>query len=167
MRRVLHVGCGGERLPPWLDGEETRLDIDERHSPDIVASLTDMSPVEDGSFDVVFTSHTLEHVYPHEVPVALSECLRVLKDGGALIVFVPNLEGVKADETVLYQSPAGPITGLDMIYGARWLIKDMPFMAHHTGFVPSTLTQAFVDAGFSQVRIKVLEQYNLMGVGVK
>lgn len=165
MRRILHVGCGGERLPPWLPGEEVRLDIDERHSPDIVASMLDMGDI--GGFDAVFTSHTLEHVYPHEVPVALAECRRVLKDGGALILFVPNLENVRPTEDVVYVSPCGPVTGLDMIYGARWLLKDMPFMAHHTGFVPGTLAQALNDAGFSRVEVTVVAEWNLMGVAVR
>lgn len=165
MKRILHVGCGGSSLPPWLPGEEIRLDIDERASPHIVASMLDMGDI--GEFDVVYTSHTLEHVYPHEVPVALSECRRVLKTGGALILMVPNLDGVQATEDVLYQSASGPVTGIDMIYGARWLLKDMPFMAHHTGFVPETLYAALENAGFHTIQVKPLERYNLLGAAQK
>lgn len=166
MRRVLHVGCGGDTLPPWLlPAEEVRLDIDERHNPDVVGSILDMGDI--GGFDAVLASHILEHVYPHEVPVALAECRRVLKDGGALILFVPNLENVRPTEDVLYVSAAGPITGLDMIYGARWLLKDQPYMAHHTGFTPATLRAALQAAGFSRVAVQVVAEWNLMGGALK
>jgi len=48
-------------------------------------------PYEDGSFDVVMHSDTLEHV---EDPVhALSECRRVLKPDGALCFTVPVIVG--------------------------------------------------------------------------
>ncbi len=36
----------------------------------------------DGSFDVVYSSHNLEHLYTLEVPVALREMRRQLRDGG-------------------------------------------------------------------------------------
>ena len=77
MPRFLHVGCGRNtkaRTTPVLAGDdwaEVRLDIDPGAKPDIVASMTDMSAVPDGSMDGLFAHHTLEHLYPHEVPVAL------------------------------------------------------------------------------------------------
>lgn len=166
MRSVLHVGHGGDALPPWLlPARETTLDIAPECNPDIVASMLDMGDI--GKYDVVYTAHTLEHVYPHQVNTALSECLRVLEDGGTFIVFVPNLESVRPTEDVLYHSPAGPVTGLDMIYGARWLIKNMPFMAHHTGFIPETLFAALEAAGFRDVQVKPIGDYNLMGIARK
>ncbi len=62
--------------------EEIRLDIDPSVSPDVIGIMTDMSPVLSNSVDAVFSSHNIEHLYPHEVPVALSEFLRVLVDDG-------------------------------------------------------------------------------------
>lgn len=166
MRKVLHVGCGTSPLPAWLaDCEEVRLDIEPEVRPDIVASMLDMGDI--GGFDAVYSSHSLEHVYPHEVPVALAEMYRVLKPGGLAIVVVPNLDGVKPDDEVLYVSPAGPVCGLDMFYGMSRLIPSAPYMAHHCGFVPSTLSSALADAGFVDIDARAVEHWTLIGTGVK
>lgn len=159
---LLHVGCGNDPLPAWALGyEETRLDIDANCNPDVVASMTDMGEI--GQFDLVFCSHALEHLYPHEVAVALGEFRRVLKPDGGAVVFVPDLEGVSATEDVLFEAPCGPITGLDLIYGYRRVLADMPHMAHHTGFTRETLTQVLADAGFAAVEVRRMEAHNLMG----
>jgi SAM-dependent methyltransferase len=116
--RVLHVGCGGVILPHWFEGmQEVRLDIDPDMKPDIVASMTDMGEI--GEYEALFCSHALEHLYPHEVQKALAEFKRVLKPEAHAIIFVPDLEDVRPTEEILLVSPAGPITGLDMIFGHR------------------------------------------------
>lgn len=162
---LLHVGCGSGLLPDWLNYDETRADIDPECHPDVVANMTDLGEI--GSFDVVYSSHCLEHVYPHEVNKALSEFKRVLNDGGFVMVFVPDLEDIKANEDFLYESPAGPITGMDLIYGHRRQIEENNYMQHKTGFTKDTLTKALLSAGFEKVRVLRLEPYNLMGIGVK
>ena len=78
MKTFLHVGCGpnykdkikGFNNEMW---KEIRFDIDETVNPDIIGTLTDMNSVETGSMDAVYSSHNIEHIYPHEVPIALKE----------------------------------------------------------------------------------------------
>lgn len=165
-RSVLHVGCGADPIPSWLGScDETRLDIDAKHAPDIVADMRELPDV--GSFDVVYCSHALEHLSPHEVVPALQGFLRVLSDGGGAIVFVPDLEGVSATDEVLFVSPAGPICGMDLIYGYRPALKDNPHMAHKTGFTAETLRSAMVAAGFRTTEIVKLSDYALMAAGTK
>lgn len=165
-KRLLNVGGGTTALPGQFDHYEVvKLDISPEAKPDYVASMTDMGDI--GEYDVVWCSHALEHIYPHEVQTALSEFLRVLKPGGHAIIFVPDLEGLKADETPLYIDPTGPITGLDLMYGHRVAMRDNIYMAHHTGFVSVTLTQAILQAGFAQAESSRQPLFNLLGIGIK
>ena len=166
IKTVLNVGCGhraisipGSSLPAegW---RELRLDIDPKVDPDIVASMTDMTPVPDGSVDAVWSSHNLEHLDPHEAPVALREFLRVLKPGGTLLLTVPDLQAVaklvaedRLDEP-LYQSDNGPILPLDVVYGyGPALAAGNRFMAHRSGFTPNLLGRLLQEAGFKPVAI--------------
>lgn len=77
-RLLLHVGCGRKdksRTTPGFQSrnwKEMRLDIDPSVQPDVVASMTDMTAVADQSVDAIFSSHNLEHLYPHEAPIASS-----------------------------------------------------------------------------------------------
>lgn len=165
-KTFLHVGCGSDPAPDWAKGmEEVRLDIDDQYKPDIVANMLDMGDI--GDFDVVLCQHALEHLYPHEVGIALNEFRRVLKDGGMAMIIVPDLEDVRPTEDVILEAPIGPITGLDMIYGYRPAIKDKPYMAHKTGFVESTLHKELNKARFSKVFTNRNGNYNLIGVGIK
>ena len=166
MGSLLHVGCGSDPLPHWLgQHNEVRLDIDPSCNPDIVGNMLDLGDI--GEFDIVFSQHNLEHIHQHEVAQALGEFRRVLKAGGVLIVFVPDCEDVKPTEDVLFQSPAGDICGLDLLYGYRKVLKDKPYMAHKHAFTSRTLDKALKDAGFNNVAVVRLHPYNMMGAGTK
>jgi SAM-dependent methyltransferase len=161
-RKVLHVGCGGyaaEKLHPRFRGagwQEVRLDIDADAKPDIVASMTDMAGVDSGSMDAIFSSHNLEHLYPHEVPAALAEFRRVLRPGGFALITLPDLQAVaqlvaqgKMTEPA-YMSQLGPISPRDILYGfGPALARNNLFMAHHTGFTGHSLLAALSQAGFA------------------
>jgi len=164
--KLLHVGCGSDALPDWITvGQEIRLDVVGECNPDIVANMVDMGDI--GEFDIVFCRHALEHLPPHDVGKALGEFIRVLKPGGTALVFVPDLEGVQATDDVLFESPAGPISGLDLMYGFRPALEQSPYMAHRTGFVQSTLRASLHDAGFGKVAVERIGNYDMIGVGVK
>jgi SAM-dependent methyltransferase len=166
-RRVLHVGCGApspDKLPAaffapgaWA---EIRLDIDPDVEPDVIASITDMAAVPSGSVDAVWSSHNLEHLFPHEVPLALAEFRRVLKPDGFALMTMPDLQQiatlVAADRLAepAYMSPMGPISPLDMLYGhGASLASGNVFMGHRGGFTARTLEAALLDAGFPIVRV--------------
>ena len=167
LRTVLHVGCGmadPRKLPTaffepgaW---REVRLDIDPGVAPDIVATITDMGVVESGGVDAVWSAHNLEHLFAHEVPLALAEFRRVLRPEGFALITVPDLQ--QAAELVAqdrlaeaaYISPAGPIAPLDMLYGhGAAIAAGNHFMGHRTGFTARTLEIALRQAGFGLVRV--------------
>lgn len=166
--RVLHVGCGADPLPIWLaDHEEVRLDLSNEFGPDVVADMTAMGDaVPSGEFDVLYCSHSLEHVHKHQVGLALSEFRRVVRSGGFVIVVVPDLQDVQPTDEIMFISPSGPITGHDLYYGFSSEIADHPEMAHKTGFTSATLRKAIESAGLLHATVERLQCCNLFGVGV-
>jgi len=163
-KSVLHVGCGSRAVNPIFAGvewKETRLDIDPTVKPDIICSITQMSPILDQSYDAIWSSHNLEHLYAHEVYLALREFHRVLKPGGLAYVALPDVQIVAAEivkgnlEGILYQSPAGPISPIDVFWGHRGYIEaGNDYMAHKTGFTAQTLGDKFIAVGFKRVEVK-------------
>ena len=160
MKTLLHVGCASLSITD-LKGfnnnhwNEIRLDIDERRNPDIVGTLTDMSSVETGSVDAIFSSHNIEHIFPHEIPIALKEFYRVLNDDGIVVITCPDIQSVgealTQDKVMepLYNSPIGDVTPFDILYGHRETTTDGNiFMAHKSGFTYSILDKVFSEAGF-------------------
>ena len=175
MKTVLHVGCGAktiEHLPAYFAGwREVRVDLDPAARPDLVASITDLKGVREGSVDAVFSSHNLEHLYAHEVPVALAAFRRVLKDDGFALVTTPDLEAVARVvaegglEDKLYDSPAGPIAPIDVIFGHRASIQGSPLMAHRTGFSKKSLL-ALLARAFTAAACGYGRSYDLWGIGL-
>ncbi len=162
MPAFLHVGCGPKRADrtPFagMGWDEIRLDIDPAVHPDVVGTMLDMASVNTASVDAVFSSHNIEHLYPHEVPLALAEFQRVLAPGGFALITCPDLQSVAALVAAnkllepAYTSPAGPITPLDILYGHRPpMAAGNLFMAHRCGFTRDVLVATLQAAGFAQV----------------
>lgn len=180
MKTFLHVGCGHSDKSHCFgfendDWKEIRLDIDKTVSPDIVGTLTDMSSVETGSVDAIFSSHNIEHIFPHEIPIALKEFYRVLNDDGIVVITCPDIQSVgealTQDKVMepLYNSPIGDVTPFDILYGHRETTADGNiFMAHKTGFTYSLLDRVFFEAGFeARVGGKKLDVFALYLVAFK
>lgn len=164
---VLHVGCGTygrEKLPPVFrhtGWREIRLDIDPDVQPDFVASITAMHVISGSSIDAVYSSHNIEHLYPHDVSLALKEMHRVLKPNGFAFIQLPDLQEVARHvaegklEDPLYMSSMGPIAPLDILFGHRpSLVNGNTFMAHRTGFTSGILGAALIKAGFAAVMVQ-------------
>jgi hypothetical protein len=83
----------------------------------------------------------------------------------------PDLEAVaecllrNGIEHVAYESPAGPITPLDMLFGHRPSVAaGNRFMAHRTGFTDQRMGRMLLEAGFAEVRIKRDDAFDLWAV---
>jgi SAM-dependent methyltransferase len=139
----------------------------------MVSSITDLrSSFVPQSFDAIWSSHTLEHLYAHEVPAALVEFKRVLKPDGFALITSPDLEAVASLildhglDHVAYTSPAGPITPLDMLFGhSDSIASGHLYMAHKTGFTCASLGRHFVDAGFPVVLVN-RQQFDRWALGL-
>lgn len=163
-KTFLHVGCGRQRKNATTRGfnnddwRELRLDIDPSVEPDITGSMTDMSAVANSSVDAIFSSHNIEHLYAHDVPVALAEFMRVLKPDGFAVITCPDLQSVCAlvaqDKLTdpAYVSPSGAIAPIDILYGHRVAMQQGNlYMAHRCGFTEKVLRATLAAAGFAGV----------------
>ena len=181
VKSFLHLGCGRltklNSTPEFKNNhwDETRVDIDEKVNPDIVASMTDMSVIDSDKFDAIYSSHNIEHLFSHEVSEALTEMHRVLNDEGYLIITCPDLVSVcshVADGNLtepLYQSGLGPIAAIDILYGLRSDIrKGNHYMAHKCGFTGEVLHATLKGVGFeSVVSVTKKDQYALWAIAYK
>lgn len=112
MDRVLEIGCGlgyGAALLSRVAGQVTATDLESESPGDhaiglgrtrqflselgignvsVVGASAEKLPFPDGSFDLVFSSHVLEHV--PDQPAALAEIHRVLAPGGVFFCVTPS-----------------------------------------------------------------------------
>ena len=154
-----------------IGGEETRegwsiLNIQDGPGVDFVGSCTDLSAFADNSVDEIYASHVFEHLsYQGELTYTLTECRRILTDGGKLMVSVPNLG-------VLCQLFAAPGLTEDqrfhimrMIFGGQLDPHDF----HKVGLIEEFLTRYFDKAGFSRwervEEFKIFDDTSSMRIG--
>ena len=164
-RVLVNVGCGprnSSSLPKYFDTwQQLRVDVDPSVQPDILADLTDLSPIPDASADAVWAAHCIEHLYAHQVKLALAEFRRVLREDGFVCVIVPDLQivaqYVAADRLheALYDSPAGPVTPHDILFGfGAAIASGRTSMAHRCGFTPSMLQRCFNELPYGEVLLR-------------
>jgi SAM-dependent methyltransferase len=175
---LINVGCGPVRLVTrttlFQNWRQLRVDIEKSVQPDIVADLTDLSPIDDGTADALWSSHCLEHLYQNQVSGALDEFYRVLDDDGFAVILVPDLQSV-ADRIVsdrfhetIYTSSMGPVNAHDMFYGFGPAIAEGQFsMAHRCGFTPSILVNVLKSTRFAEYAIRRLSSLELLVVARK
>jgi hypothetical protein len=163
MKKVLNVGGNSKEIPlpvHYAGYEHLLLDIDPRGAPDILCDARALSTLEKGQFDAIYCAHNLEHYYSHDGRKVLAGFLHVLKDDGFAEIHVPDIDEVMRVtitkgldlEDMLYESPAGPIAPIDILYGLRSQIEasGQDFFAHKTGFTRKSLVKALEIAGFAK-----------------
>lgn len=148
---VLNVGCGKTILSSqsryFEDWQEIRIDGYANDTADIITSIVDLKAVPSESVDCVWASHVVEHNYWHDLPMVFKSIMRVLKQDGFAVIRVPDLGAIadKIQEGLLdveYESSAGPVSVIDMIYGHRGFVETWgDGMCHKTGFTKKSMDQ--------------------------
>jgi len=180
VKKVLNVGSGVDgptsghslfRNDAW---KYVRLDIDESVKPDIVGSFVEIAKlVPPATFDAIFSSHSMEHLFAHEVLPALKGFHQVLKPDGFVVITCPDLEILlpylikNGLDTIVYESPAGPIAGLDMLFGHTLSIaQGKTYMAHKTAFTIARLGNFLIQAGFTSAFVD-RRGWDLWAIGMR
>jgi SAM-dependent methyltransferase len=80
--KKLNIGCGNDPFPGYIN-----LDIVPAGGVDVVADIDrDGLPFADDSLDEIHASHVLAHMHHRSFHETLLELLRVLRQGGRLVV---------------------------------------------------------------------------------
>jgi predicted SAM-dependent methyltransferase len=87
--KLLNVACGNRFHKDW-----TNIDFVASSSEVKAINILKGLPFSDNSFDVIYSSHFLEHLTQIQADFVLSEIFRVLKSGGIVRIVVPDLENV-------------------------------------------------------------------------
>lgn len=178
-KKVLHIHSGAYaagKIHKAFQGEEwqeVRLDDKAAANPDILSAITDLQSIEDESYDAVFNAHSLPKIYFYQLEHTLKEWLRVLKEEGMLVLSVPDMRTaanyIARDKALmsLYDTPVGPVTPLDIVYGHRKLIgQGSEWHQHKMGFTPSMIGNMLREMGFSNINVTI-EGFNIWAVGYK
>jgi hypothetical protein len=134
----LRLNIGAGHIP--LDGY---VNVDMRELPGIdVVATVDALPLEPGTVDEIYSSHTLEH-FPHEVlrRQLLPYWSSLLRPGGTIRTVAPDLEAMSAD-FVRGDTPFDDYR--EVLYGGQEYEGD----THYTGFTPASFVQLLLEAGF-------------------
>ena len=85
MKRFLEIGPGNNRIA----GFETVV-IAPKKNVDYVRDCAKRLPFDNCTFDIVYSSHVLEHIPWYQVEEVLREWVRILKPGGYMELWVPD-----------------------------------------------------------------------------
>ena len=96
--RIVDVGAGYCNFINNVTGSERHAidlftEMPDYAAPGVITHIgdcTDMSFLEDDSFDVAFTSNLFEHLTREQLIPTLTEIHRIVRPGGTLIVMQPN-----------------------------------------------------------------------------
>lgn len=150
---VLDIGCGPiYREFPECD-KPVRVDINEAWNPDYRCDVRQL-PFGMNSFDIVFSSHVLEHFPRAEWEGVLTEWVRVLKPYGELRLVLPNIEW--AAERVVRGEIDDNV--LNVLYGAQSNKWDF----HYNGLTPKRLEVALAKLGLTDFKCENDAGYNMI-----
>lgn len=152
-KKVVDLGCGPiEDSYRTNEGDVLRVDIREEVNPDYRCDLRNL-PFANNYFDVVFSSHCLEHFPRNEVLKVVDEMVRVMKPDGELRLILPNIEW--AAKHVMNQEIDTDV--MNVLYGAQSYDENF----HKTGFTPKMVEQMLAQKGFVQFKWD-FENYHMM-----
>lgn len=136
--QVLDIGCGTAKKAGAIGLDMLRTDC-----VDIIGDARSL-PFDDESFDVVYSSHIIEHFSHKEINTVLKEWIRCLKTGGTLEIRCPWLR-IRALLFFLHPS----WSNMTQIYGGQ----DHDGNFHKCGFSFELLKTILEENGIKEVKM--------------
>src|SRR5574339_241383 len=151
-KKILDIGSG-ELYREFEEGVPVRVDTREECNPDYRCDVRQL-PFGNNEFDIVFSSHVLEHFKREEVDSVLKEWVRVLRSGGELRLILPCIEW--AAEQIVKGEVDHHV--LNVLYGAQ----SNPYDFHMVGFTTATLKKLVEDLGCIVISVERDAGYNMI-----
>lgn len=136
----LHLGCGK------IDHKKF-INIDGYPFPHVhyVQTIDKLPRFKDGSVDLIYASHCLEHFSYVQTKAVLEEWSRVLKKGAVLRLSVPDFDKLVEIYTIHHHDP-------DVILPQLMGGQNNQYNFHLTALNKVNLSKLLLVAGFSEVR---------------
>lgn len=138
METKLHIGCGEKYIPGFI-----HIDVRKLPHMDYVTPAGKLDMFADGSVDLIYSCHMLEHLPRNEVEDVLKEWHRVLKPGGILRLAIPDFEKI----VEVYNKTKDLKSLLGLLVGRQ----DYPENTHHGVFDFAYLTEILTGVGFKNI----------------
>ena len=135
----LHIGCGQQSLPGWIN-------IDNQGLPGVDQVLDVRHGLPFSGIAAIYAEHFLEHLSLDEGLAFLAECRRVLRDDGVLRLSTPNLDWVMLTH---YRGPGA--TADDAREDCFRINRAFHGWGHQFLYNATTLESALAAAGFATV----------------
>jgi predicted SAM-dependent methyltransferase len=84
---LVHLGCGFKYIDGMINADGNIF-----RKIDLWLDLRNRLPFPSKSCKLVYSSHTIEHLFPYEAMALLKEIRRVLADNGVARIAVPSME---------------------------------------------------------------------------
>lgn len=85
----LHLGCGANHFPGWVE-----VDLERKNRPDLVHDLRVGLPAPKASCEFIYSEHLFEHLLLADSERLMRDCLAALRPGGVMRVAMPDLESL-------------------------------------------------------------------------
>ena len=136
---LVNLGCGMSNHPKFIN-------VDGYPHPHVhfVHRIDRLPMFSDGSADLIYASHCLEHFKYRDIDRVLSEWARVLKPGGVLRLSVPDFDKLM----VIYSDTRNPDDFIEQLMGGQ----NNRYNFHYVLFNKMNLVNYLARAGFVDIK---------------
>ncbi len=137
---LVHIGCGKINSPEFINVDARPL----AHVHIVTDNITCLPDFEEGTVDLIYMCHILEHIKRNNLKAVLLEMRRALKDDGVLRLSVPDFDKL----IDVYKASGESITKI-----CRQLMggQDYEYNFHYSIFNPQYLSELLKEVGFKKI----------------